>query len=439
MKRYNSNMNPSEIVRSYCVKVNGGSGVLINAMTEEYSYVLTAAHVIENVNDYEVLDCEGNSIQVLAVLLYPKEHIDTKAPYDCAILKVAYQERVYQKIFPATSLPNQANLTLVGYPQTERESDDPIKFYDGHFTNIFEERLIFTVNGVPPKATIDGMSGGGVYHVKGNIPFLVGVEFQMDGTGTEQQYGRVQCHSLARFKEIIAKTSNAPMIPAYMECFSRVRDNIFEFNVYKEQNVADLKVALLSFADELISKGITPPHKIMEQYDSQLLVDPINTRILENKELWIAFLEFLVISALLDNVPATDEVYIKNTERKRRLLYSDDGTNWMRRLEEILKIARRLLDKDGTLIIASPETAADVLPTEFRLKDVISNISVVPNQGPLDSIDNVEASIYSSYRVAHLEGLRKRCVVDNEDEYKTKPYGKAQLQLFREKLDEIIK
>ena len=39
-------MTASEIMQSYCVKVNGGSGVLVNAMTREYSYVLTAAHVI---------------------------------------------------------------------------------------------------------------------------------------------------------------------------------------------------------------------------------------------------------------------------------------------------------------------------------------------------------------------------------------------------------
>ena len=37
-----------EIMQSYCVRVNGGSGVLVNAMTIEYSYVLTAAHVIKD-------------------------------------------------------------------------------------------------------------------------------------------------------------------------------------------------------------------------------------------------------------------------------------------------------------------------------------------------------------------------------------------------------
>ena len=132
---------------------------------------------------------------------------------------------------------------------------------------------------------------------------------------------------------------------------------------------------------------------------------------LETKELWIAYLEFLVISVLLDNAPIANDSYINNIERKRRFLYTSDNTNWIRRLEDILKAAHRLLDKNGTLIVASPESAACILPKDFQIKNVISNIAVVPNQGPLDAIDNVESSIYASFKLTHLEGLRKCCVL----------------------------
>jgi hypothetical protein len=120
------------------------------------------------------------------------------------------------------------------------------------------------------------------------------------------------------------------------------------------------------------------------------------------------------------------------------LLYTSDRTNWLSRLEELLKIARELLDKDGTLIIASPDAAASLLPPNFRLKNVINNIAVVPNKGPF-TIDEVETSIYMSYRLTHLEGLRKNCVVDREDEYHDEQSGILQLRLFKDKLNEIIK
>lgn len=436
--RSDSNMNASEIMQSYCVMVNGGSGVLVNAMTQDYSYVLTADHVIKDVNNHVVIDYQGNNLQVLAVLTYPKPNDADAAPYDCAILTVAYQERVAQRLFPASSLSDRANLRLVGYPKTERDSSDPIKHYDGHLTNVVNELVIFTVDGVPPKTTIEGMSGGGIYHVQGETPLLIGIEFQMDGIGKDQQYGRLQCHSLVRFKEIITTNASAPMIPAYLECFSRVRGMIFEFNVIDENNVLNLKAALEKFADSLIASGMPPPYKVMEQYDSQLLVDPLQSVELESRELWVAYLEFLVICALMDNIGTADDAYIKSIERKRRLLYTSDGANWISRLEELLKTARRLLDKDGTLIVASPDAAARPLPPDFRLKNVINNIAVVPNQGPF-AIDEVESSIYTSFKLTHLEGLRKHCVIDSEDEYQGVLPGVAQLELLKDKLNEIIR
>jgi len=437
--RSDFNMTTSEIMQSYCVRVNGGSGVLVNAMTQDYSYVLTVAHAIENVTDHVVIDHQGNNLPVLAVLNYPESQDGGAVPYDCAILKVEYQAGVAQRCIPASSLPLRSDLVLVGFPWTERKSLDPIKHYDGHLTSVANELFIFTVEGTPGKATIEGMSGGGIYHIQGEIPLLMGIEFQMDGTGQDQQYGRVQCHSLVRFKEIIKAHDSALMIPAYLECFSRIREMVFAFNVIDQNNVLQLKVALETFADTLIVSGMPPPYKIMEQYNSQLLVESTQIGDFETRQLWVAYLEFLVISALIDNVGIADSNYIKSIERKRRLLYTSNDKNWISHLEELLKTARRLLDKDGTLIVASPQAAADLTPSDIRLTNVINNIAVVPNQGPFDSIDNVESSIYQSFKLTHLEALRRRCVIDYEDEYKVKQPGREQLLLFRDKLDVFIK
>lgn len=433
-------MTVSEIMQSYCVKVNSGSGVLVNAMTREYSYVLTAAHVIsDKQNDIIVHDYKNNPLDVLDVLTLPQCN-ESKGD-DCAILKVPYQERVMQKLYPSSNLPNRADLTLVGFPRTEIESDDPIKFYDGHMTSVVNELVIFTVDGVPGKTIIEGMSGGGVYHIENEVPLLTGVEFQMDGTGRDQQYGRVQCHSLARFEEIITLHSSAPLLPADLECFSNVREKIFSFNVIEPNNVSKLKVELKMAADHLIQNGLLPPYKVMEQYHSDLLVDPTMLEELKASELWVAYLEFLVISVLIDQSSSADAPYLKGLERKRRLIYTSDNTNWIRRLEDLLLKARRLLDKDGTLIVASPQAAAKVLPESFRLEKVISNISVVPTQGPFPAIDSIgssESAILASYKLTHLEGLRNTCVVDIEDEYSNIQGNGHHSRLLREKLSEII-
>lgn len=443
----NFNMTVSEIMHSYCVKVNGGSGVLVNAMTRDYSYVLTAAHVILDKEGNIITDDEGNiavhdyqdnQLNVLSELI-PQEWRESRTErYDFAILKVNYQDRLAQKCLPASDLSDRASLTLVGFPSTERESSDPIKEYIGQKISVANELMMLSLDGIPGTSTIKGMSGGGVYHVQGEKPFLTGIEFRMDGSNAEQQYGRVQCHSLTRFEGLISAYSSAPMIPAYLDCFSNIRDKIFSFNVYDPNNVSALKRELEVAADFLIGNGLPPPYEIMEKYRTDLLVEPKNLSELKSHELWVAYLEFLVICVLIDRCGNADVTYLKGLERKRRLIYTSDGTNWISRLEDLLKAARRLLDQDGTLIVASPEPAARVLPSIVQLERVVGNIAVVPNQGPFPTIDSSESAMLTSFKLAHLEGLRQKCVVEIEDEYPAVQVGRTKSDFLREKLNEII-
>lgn len=429
-------MTVSEIIHSYCVMVNGGSGVLVNAMTQEYSYVLTAAHVIDDVVDgVLVIDYQGRNLDVFDVFLPAKK--DGARIYDCAVLKVAHQPHVVQQSLPAAHLQLQDNITFVGCPATERGSSDPIKHWDGHMTSAVDELILLTVAGIPGTETIRGMSGGGIYHIDDGLPYLVGVEFKMDGTGHDQQFGRARCHSLFRFEELIVANNGAAMVPAFLECFSRLKSKIFEFDVITPGNVESLKTALEGFTEHLISNGMPPPYEVMTLYGMSLLVDSKRPHELKACELWVAYLEFLVICALLDNSGSVDSEYLKATERKRRMLYTSDGSNWIRRIEELLKVARKLLDRDGVLIVASPQATAICLPKDFSVDSIVSNIAVVPNEGPF-AVDAVEASIYKSFKLTHLEALRSRCVVLEEREYRLVPDGVAQLRLFRDKIDEAI-
>lgn len=147
-------MTVSEIMQSYCVKVNGGSGVLVNAMTQDYSYVLTAAHVIpEKQDDLVVHDYQNNPLTVLAVFTQnlPSKEMRNAEPHrhDFAILKVEYQERIVQKCLPASDLIERATLTLVGFPETERNSPNPIKEHTGNKASVANELVIMNLDGIP--------------------------------------------------------------------------------------------------------------------------------------------------------------------------------------------------------------------------------------------------------------------------------------------------
>lgn len=430
-----TNKTFSEIMQSYCVMVNGGSGVLVNAMTQEFSYVLTARHAIfEEVVRNTVVDHKKTAIEVLDVLVFPKE--GQEEVLDCAILKVAYQAGLSQRSWNAAHLPSSANLTFVGLPATERASATPIKHWTGHSVSVVNQLITLALKGDPGKDVIQGMSGGGVYHIDNDYPYLVGVEFEMEASRLDHQYGRVDCYGLARYHELLNLHSSAPMIPPHMECFSRVRDRIFAFNADDPDNVQLLKDALLGFSDSLIASGMPPPYEIMKRYNVQLLLDVGDHSALEARELWVAYLEFVVISAIMDGTGVANSGYISGIDKKRRLLYTSDSTNWVRRLDEILKISRKLLDKDGTLVVASPQANAKPFPKDFMLENVISNIAIVPGQ-PF-SIDEVESEIYTSYKLTHLEGLRNSCVIEKEEKYRAVAPGRNQLLELRRYLNEII-
>lgn len=430
-----TNKTFSEIMQSYCVMVNGGSGVLVNAMTQAFSYVLTARHTIfEEVTRNTVFDHNKNAIEVLDVLIFPRE--SQQGALDCAILKVTYQADLSQKSWNAAHLPPSANLTFVGLPATERGSTTPIKQWIGHSAGVVNQMITLALRGDPGKDVIQGMSGGGVYHIDSGYPYLVGVEFEMEASRLDHQYGRVCCYGLARYHDLLSLNSSAPMIPPHLECFTRIRDRIFEFNVDDPDNVKLLKDALLGFSDSLIASGMPPPYEIMNRYNVQLLLDVGDHSVLEARELWVAYLEFVVISAIMDETGIANSGYISGIDKKRRLLYTSDSTNWVRRLDEILKISRKLLDKDGTLVVASPQANAKPFPKGFMLESVISNIAIVPGQ-PF-SIDEVESEIYTSYKLTHLEGLRNSCVIEKEEKYRAVASGRNQLFELRKYLNEII-
>lgn len=435
MMKSDTNKTFSEIMQSYCVMVNGGSGVLVNAMTQAFSYVLTARHTIfEEVTRNTVFDHNKNAIEVLDVLIFPRE--SQQGALDCAILKVTYQADLSQKSWNAAHLPPSANLTFVGLPATERGSTTPIKQWIGHSAGVVNQMITLALRGDPGKDVIQGMSGGGVYHIDSGYPYLVGVEFEMEASRLDHQYGRVCCYGLARYHDLLSLNSSAPMIPPHLECFTRIRDRIFEFNVDDPDNVKLLKDALLGFSDSLIASGMPPPYEIMNRYNVQLLLDVGDHSVLEARELWVAYLEFVVISAIMDETGIANSGYISGIDKKRRLLYTSDSTNWVRRLDEILKISRKLLDKDGTLVVASPQANAKPFPKGFMLESVISNIAIVPGQ-PF-SIDEVESEIYTSYKLTHLEGLRNSCVIEKEEKYRAVASGRNQLFELRKYLNEII-
>lgn len=431
----------SETIKNYSVRVNSGSGVLVNAMTNRYTYVFTAIHVLDADDaKNEVTDSNGNSLSIIRIYRHP-DYIPEN-DFDCAIIQIEYLENINQQTIEEKLLEYNASIAMAGYPGVESQTSFPFQQYNGRMVQNPDHYLVVNLDGTPSKTSIDGMSGSGIYYIQEDTPYLVGVEYRMHNTPGNQQYNFVRCRSLKIYQDIIYANELAPTLPPFLECFSRFKNEIFNFNVANPLNIERLRSKLIEISEELVSRGMPKPYELMEKYNSDLLISSKNPEDVKSKELWVAYFEFLIICVLIDGVGVIDENYLKSIERKRRIIYTTSDRNWTGQLRDILIKAKKILDENGTLIVVSPEKDADRFPEGFQIDRVIRDISTIPitSTGSFIQINNPHSlDIYKSFVLQHYSPLRKECVIRKEEQIAQISDIGQLLMYFRDSFNETIK
>lgn len=400
-------MTTDEQIISYAVKVNTGSGVLISTLSQEFSYVLTAHHVAG-----ERAEISRNG-RVINVIGSPFHHPEV----DCSIIKVEFQADIKQRIL-MRSLPAGSGISYVGYPRSNNGTDRPFKIYTGSSNDVAHQVIVCNLTGNPGQESIEGMSGGAIYHIDGNVAHLWGVEARMDDEDPEARYGRIRCFPISRFEEIIEDNDLLQIAPYYMGCFSNFIGEIFYFNSANPANVQMLRQKLNERAEWLIEKGMPTPHDLMMRYCRNILIgddEPSDTVL--SRDIWVAYFEFVVICSILDDIDVVDEAYLELLDRKYRFMYSSSGENWIRRLSDIFKAAKDMLEANGAMLINSPEENAVDVPDPDDLNEVIDDIASSPKFRELSRIDSAHVEILGTYSVAHLKGLRNKYVLAKHREY----------------------
>ena len=428
MKRLFFNMTTDEQIISYAVKVNTGSGVLISALSQDFSYVLTAHHVA---GARAEISRNGRVINVIGS---PYHHPEV----DCSIIKVEFQADIKQRTL-MEALPAGSAISYVGYPRSNHGTDRPFKIYTGSSNDVAHQVIVCNLTGNPGQESIEGMSGGAIYHIDGDVAHLWGVEARMDDEDPEARYGRIRCFPISRFQEIIGAHNLVQIAPFYMACFSNFKDDIFCFNAANPANVLNLRQKLNEQAEWLIEKGMPAPHDLMVRYRRELLIgDDEPSETVLSREIWVAYFEFVIVCSILDDVDVIDDVYLELLDRKRRFMYSSSNDNWIRRLSDIFKAARGMLETNGAMLINSPEENAVDVPDPDDLKEVIDDIASSPKFRELARIDNARGEIWGTYSVAHLKGLRNKHVLAKHREYGSVNIG-GQLTKFKGYYGSFIK
>lgn len=361
----------------FTVKVANGSGCLFQPLNCEYSYVLTAKHVIEGVENIEItrqyIQEDGTMInEQFNILEIPYVHTD--ANKDAAIIKVEKASNIDNLLRANLDSIVKENWYLCGHPDSRENNkfsyrknkltiENPVRLY-------IEGEIERNVN----HSEIVGQSGGGIIKSEKSCFLLAGIQKKMAVEDEEETLSRIHFAPLSFFDEIIQekKENLSPLFPPYIGAFSFLLQEIFPFpNLLVKPEI--IRNTLLSIS-KMICQG-TNPDKIIKEYGQKFLVNGTAPHVIYHKSLWRSLLEFLTIIKLYDETTNIEDFV--NLHKKRKMLIVDTD-NWTKKLEEIYKSDLSEIEKGGTIVICatneSEPSKTEILAQELVILDISTPI-----------------------------------------------------------------
>ncbi|MFV5685094.1 ABC-three component system protein [Flavobacterium sp. GB2R13] len=442
--------------KQYSVIVDGGTGVLFQPMTEEYFYILTARHILQNKgeDDTYIDKVDNTSIKVTRFIFenswkteeIPFELIKGKTYFphsneniDAAILKIRFDE--YKK-FEIKDLYISENTTinndtyLCGFPDDKRKANQG---------NLLEQFTNYTIsqnsNDLDFKKsvrlldhqtqnTIVGMSGGGIVKLKDNYFKLIGIQSQMTKTVSEQN--EIDFLPIIYFNEIVTEFSDRLniLLPPYLANFSFVKDKVFNIDAGPDDNdIVFTRNFLKNKANQIINSDITPIG-IKDFFKERLVLNNADLATLNDEIIYATWLEFLVIMNIAKNkVHSFSD--LEDLFNKVRLIYKNTNSQWQGSdfLKECMNCDLRDLQVNGTVLINTKDIPAKERIGHYK----IDKDSIIPSIGTLkkdyqngnfgdvfidDAAGEAKEFVFDKYTFIHFEFLKKFLIVEQSEEFK---------------------
>lgn len=409
-------MSRINLLPKFTVKVEGGSGCLFQPINDEYSYVLTANHVILGNKAPLIirqnLDENGNLINdTLEIIGEPFRHSNNNK--DAAIIKIKKIADIDSMLRADLTSENREGFYLCGHPNSRVNNsyswrENKVSIENKKQYGYIEAEL----SRVATRSEIIGQSGGGIIKIEESCFLLAGIQKQMTVSDTQETLGRIDFMPLSFFDEIIEENEDklSKLFPPYIGSFERLLNDIFPLGGIQ---VTSAKKTLIQNELKVIAKNLCEeftPQKIIEIYKDSLLVSGTDIGLINHKALWISFLELLSINQLHNEQKITlDE--LKNIHKSKKL-YFTDSKEWIFKLEDIYRSDLSEVEKGGLIVIGS---TFDTKPTTIELdKGFIGDICTVPNKEMY--INNTVTEPFNDLTIVHIFKFQKH-VIDNYREF----------------------
>ncbi|WBV58904.1 trypsin-like peptidase domain-containing protein [Chryseobacterium daecheongense] len=366
----------------FTVKVADGSGCLFQPIDTEYSYVLTAKHVVDGHDNIEIIrqyinengQVENESLEIIG---NPFLHIDPNK--DASIIKVKKVDNIDGLLRADLDLIEKENWYLCGHPETRINGNFSYRKNKLKIENPVELYIEAEIEKAVTHSEIVGQSGGGIIKSENSCFLLAGIQKKMAVEDDVESISRIHFAPLSFFDEIVEqnKTLLSPLFPPYIGTFNILLQEIFPFDslIIKKDVIRN---TLLKISKDICDG--TNPDKIIKEYKGKFLVNGTPDHIIYHKSLWKCLLEFFTIIKLYEET--VDLGDFESIHKKRKMLIVDTDV-WIKKLEEIYKSDLSEIEKGGSIVIcATEEKVPSVQEITEDLLSILPDISI-----PLDEMN----------------------------------------------------
>ncbi|WET67956.1 ABC-three component system protein [Sphingobacterium sp.] len=421
----------SDQLRPYVVIVNNGSGCVFQPMDIQISYILTAKHNLVDEDDHLNMltrfEQNGGNWIPREIPFEPLEIGQNYFPHpqlDIAIITVPRIHEV-NSIYRSDELNEQMNpgYNLLGYPATRRQANLDNKslwFRSDAITQILGQNnnaREFTIAGNANQEEVTGQSGGPILILQQHKAMIAGIETNM-ARAFEENMGRAEFFPLATFDEIIAQNPDklCELLPAHLSCFSFLMEEAFDLDAgFAQDNIAGIKAFLLHKAKLVTQSGATP-HMIKKQFAKRLLIAEQKEEILQGKEIWKIWLEFITIMQIIQEkiIEDQDLEALFNTVR---LLHSDSDKDWSSELTNIVYSDYLGLADKGTVVISTRKPPAS--DDQYIIHGNIPQIASAKKLRDREKLKINEGMIFpfDHYKFVHMDYFKGKSISRKHAEY----------------------
>ncbi|OEU70590.1 MAG: hypothetical protein BA863_18465 [Desulfovibrio sp. S3730MH75] len=432
------------LAKKHTVKVNTGSGVLLNGATDAYSYVLTAKHVLMNCGENgqpNCVDCSACPSSVsckqpecaqISIKKYPDgtslvaTEMFCSVKWDALILKVHYQSDL-SLCASFDEIMHNAPVTLFGYPKNtqgnEHKFSSQIKRFECHKHDQVDDlkRIIVRNDSFADLDGVEGFSGGGFFDfdVETNSIFLVSIENRMDNA--EADHGHICGVMLNAYSDLVEEHSLAKLQPLHLTDFKHSQKYIFHAeDLSNERSLDGVKFVFSEVIREHILPTKESPSTILEKFSEKLLAYRQVNQELQHARLWIWFLEFLTIQLIIKPPKSFTEgwevSYFDEIFRLYRFIFSSKPIGYKHVYRDLLLQTpglSSLRDESKIVLLTDGRQPPNPILDKEKLNKHNPDISKASSE----DIATVRLNKNIRNNVIHWKKLNNDCLFESEDEF----------------------